>query len=269
MVTISRYINDVRAHGQRYFTVEQAMTDLGRSRQSILNSLAKLQQQGDLISPARGMYVIVPPQNKTYGSIPADELVAILMKHFKADYYVACLSAAEFHGAAHQKAGTFQVISNRHFYHKLEFGRIKIETIYKKDLKDLPIYKAETNAGYLKVASPELTAFDLFFYPERCGGLNHIATVLSELIEVIDAEKLIALASQIGSKAWLQRMGYILEHIEPMEEEKAKVIAKHIAKYLQDKIKCFVPLSGKNKQAGYTRNEKWKIIENTEIEADI
>ena len=50
------------------------------------------------------------------------------------------------------------------------------------------------STGYLKVATPELVALDLLNYPNHAGGLNHIATVFSELIETLDPVKLINLA---------------------------------------------------------------------------
>lgn len=45
------------------------------------------------MSPASGLYVIVPPEHQAYGCIPAEELIPILMEHLQADYYVALLSA--------------------------------------------------------------------------------------------------------------------------------------------------------------------------------
>ena len=60
--------------------------------------------------------------------------------------------------------------------------------------------------GYLKVATPELVALDLFKYPDHAGGLNHIATVFSELIETLNPIKLIDLAKNTNSEYQLQRI---------------------------------------------------------------
>ena len=65
------------------------------------------------------------------------------------------------------------------------------------------------DTGYLNVTSPELTAIDLFNCPTCAGWLNHVATVFSELIEVIDPGKLIELAEKINVKYQLPRIGYI------------------------------------------------------------
>lgn len=50
-----------------------------------------------------GYTSLLPPEYQSYGSIPAEELVPIIMQHIQADYYVALLSAGLFYGATHQK----------------------------------------------------------------------------------------------------------------------------------------------------------------------
>jgi predicted transcriptional regulator of viral defense system len=131
------------------------------------------------------------------------------MDHLGVDYYAALLTAAQYHGAAHQKPVVFQIITNKQLKKELEFGQVRIDCLYKKSLKDLPTQNITVSTGYLKVSSPELTALDLLMYSNKSGGLNHIATILSELVESIDSEKLIALAKQLGKDVWLQRLGYI------------------------------------------------------------
>jgi len=71
----------------------------------------------------------------------------------------------------------------------------------KKSLTGIPKENITVNTGYLKVSSPEVTAMDLLRYTSKSGGLNHIVTVLSELIESIDPDKLLVLVmKRHGSK---------------------------------------------------------------------
>jgi len=263
------YIKEIRRKGNRYFTVEQLMLDLNISRNAALNSIARIKKDGDLISPAKGLYVIVPPEHQPYGSIPAEDLTPILMSYLKLEYYVAMLSAASFYGATHQKPAHFQIITNKRIKHPLEFGQIKLEITHKKNINNLPIRDFTVSTGYLKVASPELVIFDLLSYMSKSGGLNHIATVLSELVSVIDCNKLLELAEQIGEKAWLQRLGFILEKIDSMDEEKVLQLINQLQNYLSKKSLVFVPLATELAQTGCARIKKWKIIENTTIESDL
>jgi predicted transcriptional regulator of viral defense system len=245
------------------------MQDLKLKRDNILTSVYRAKKRGELISPASGLYVIVPPEHQAYGCIPADEFVPILMDYMKADYYVALLSAAAYYGAAHQKSGSFQIISNKRFIKPLNFGQIHIECIYKKSITDLPIRNVTVNTGYLKVSTPEVTAMDLLRYSAKSGGLNHIATVLSELIESINPDKLLALAQSSDEKAWVQRLGYILEKIEPMDDTIAKATIEKLSAYLATQRRRYVPLANEQDFKNFERSKRWNIIENTTIESDL
>ncbi|MBI2792838.1 MAG: type IV toxin-antitoxin system AbiEi family antitoxin [Gammaproteobacteria bacterium] len=268
-MNLPAYIKEIRQKGQRYFTVEQFMSDLNLSKNAALNAISRIKEHGDLISPARGLYVIVPPEHQPYGCIPAEDLVPILMKYLQTDYYVSLLSAALFHGASHQKPAKFQIITSKRINHPLEFGQVKLELVYKKLLADVPTQNFTVSTGYLKVATPEQVAIDLLNYPNRSGGLNHVATVLSELVESMDENKLISLADKTPEKYQLQRLGYILEKIETMDDDKTNRIIAKLEEYLTNKLKAYVPLAAELPKAGYPRVKKWKIIENTDIESDL
>ncbi|AVP87929.1 hypothetical protein phytr_10010 [Candidatus Phycorickettsia trachydisci] len=263
------YLDHLLSKGQSSFTFQEITNDLNLSINSTKSGLYRLKNKGQIITPAKGLYVIVPPERIHQGCIPAEELIPILMKYLRLDYYVSLLSAGLFHGATHQKPNCFQVVTNKQIKHPLKFGVVKLEMIYKKHLSNLPLQDFTVRTGYLKVASPELVIFDLFQYTSKSGGLNHIATVLSELILAVDPVKLIELANQIGQKAWLQRLGFILEQIESMEEDKKLKVIEVLEKYLDDKTTSFIPIAKEITTIGYPRIAKWKIIANTTIESDL
>lgn len=265
----SEYLEELRSKGKRCFTSQEIMQDLLLSGDAARAGLYRLKKNGKLISPIRGLYVVVPPEHKSYGSIPAEELIPIMMKHINADYYVALLSAAEFYGASHQKPMVFQVVSNKRIKHSLKFGQVHIKLIYKKTLADLPLKDFVVSSGYLKVATPELIANDLLKFPKHAGGMNNIATVLSELIESINVQKLIELAEHIGEPYQLQRLGYILEKIDVMDDNIKRAAIDTLAEYVSLHVKSYTPLLSTISRIGYTRCRKWKIIENTDIESDL
>lgn len=268
-MTLKNYIKNMRKKGFHSFTITQAASDLHVSRNNLTAAAYRLKKRGDIMTPSRGFYVIVPPEYQFQGSIPAPELTPIFMKHLKADYYVSLLSAAQYYGASHQKPGCFQIITNKRIKHSLQFGPITLEIIYKKSLANLPTRSIVVSTGYLKIATPELIVFDLLSYPIRSGGLNHIATVLSELINVIDSKKLIQFAQQIKEKAWLQRLGFIFEQLDPIDKEKTMTLIKDLELYLKGIPKTFVPLATELPQKGFVRIKKWHIIANTSIESDL
>ncbi len=268
----SNYVKKLRSLGKWSFTIEEAMKDLNASANQIQTAVYRMKKSGDLISPSKGFYVIVPPESKPLGSIPAEELVPILMSHLGITYYVGLLTAAMYYGATHQKPNSFQIVSNKRIKHSLKFGKVNIIAVYKKSLANLPVQDIIVATGYLKISSPELTIMDLFLYPNRSGGINHIATVLEEMIETVDSKKLLLLAD-LSNKyaykyAWLQRLGYILEKIDPIDSEIKHKIIDELEAYLSSKKLKFIALASELPTAGYQRSKKWMIIENSTVEGD-
>lgn len=266
-MTFSSYLKSVRANGHYTFTTEDALSSLKVSKNALNCAIYRLKKRGEIVSPATNLYVIIPPEYQAIGCIPAAELIPILMKHWNLSYYVCLLSAAQYYGASHQKPQVFQVMTNKQFK-TLHCGQLRIEFIYKKSIENLPTKKITVKTGYLITSTPELTAMDLLQYPHHVGGLNHIATVLSELIESIDEQALIKLLDFSQEKAWIQRLGYILEHIETMDPEKQQCIIA----LLQDKLikpDTPLPLASELPIKGFPRNSRWMLIENTMIESDL
>lgn len=268
-MNLRSYIKDIRKDGRRCFTIQDIIEQFHVSHTHARVALHRLLKTGDLISPARGFYVIVPPEHQPHGSIPAEELVPLVMQYSNSNYYVALLSAGLFYGATHQKPVKFQVISDKRIKHRSKFGDVEIDYIFKKSIHGLPTQNFTVSTGYLKVATPELVALDLLEYPNHAGGLNHIATVFSELIENLDPLKLIKLAKDTNTEYQLQRIGYIIDHIDVMDEKGAELITSALAHHINESKLSYLPLASEISKTGYSRSKKWRIIENSQIESDI
>lgn len=50
------------SRGRHSFDVAEAAETLGLSRVQTLQALARLLKKGDIVSPARGFYLVVPPE---------------------------------------------------------------------------------------------------------------------------------------------------------------------------------------------------------------
>ena len=95
----------------------------------------------------------------------------------------------------------------------LTCGKVKIRFIPNSHLEDTPIQTINTLKSQLKISTPEGTAMDLLNYPKRSGGLDHIATVLTELQEAMKPDKLLKLVETNTQTAWKQRLGFLLEKV--------------------------------------------------------
>jgi predicted transcriptional regulator of viral defense system len=133
------------------------------------------------------------------------------MEYLGEPYYAGLLSAAQFHGAAHQKPQEFQVVvsTNRP---EIRCGQVRVRFVARRNAAEVTTDVVNTARGTLRVSSPEATAFDLVGYPDRCGGLSNVATVLGELAERLRPDRLLQ-ESDHSPLTWAQRLGFLLEHI--------------------------------------------------------
>jgi hypothetical protein len=68
----------------------------------------------------------------------------------------------------------------------VECGQVREVFVAGGDLEQVPVSTFNTPHGYIKYATPEVTALELVGYPQHAGGLNNVATVLEELSELSD-----------------------------------------------------------------------------------
>lgn len=211
----------LQAAGRLTFSRDEAMAALGVGAPAFHKAVERLKKQKLLLTPRRGFYVIVPSRFYSWGAPPADWYIDPLMRHEGRTYYVGLLKAAELHGAAHQAVMEFQIVTDQQLP-RIRRGRSVIAFYFKRDvegvLADVIDHKTET--GSLKVSGPELTAFDLVRYANAVGGLDAIATVLSELHEKVTAEALARVARHF-ERTVSQRLGYLLDLLGAGEKSDA------------------------------------------------
>src|ERR1700675_2517149 len=125
------YIANLAAAGRYHFTIDEMGKALGISRNAAALALNRLSKQALVASPARGFYTIVPPEYKRLGSLPADQFLPALMEWRNARYYAGLLTAAQYHGAAHQRPQEFQVMVEKN-QRPIECGSVRVSFIARK-----------------------------------------------------------------------------------------------------------------------------------------
>ena len=220
----------------------------------------RLARQGRLVSPRRGFFVIVPLEYKSAGSPPPSWFIDQLMHFERERYYVGLLSAAALHSAAHQQPQEFQVLTSRQMKPALA-GRSRIHFLLKKTIKDIDAAPHKTETGTMRVSTPETTALDLLRYSKHVGGLNSIATILSELAERIDPKRLVETARRFHDLPSAPRLGFLLERVEQAPK------AQPLADWLKSApIRTIRLRTGSGRQSG-SKSARWKVIANEDVEA--
>ena len=237
----------------------------GFSDIAVKSALSRLTKKGLIISIHKGYYLIIPPQYKSKGILPPSLYLDAFMKNLKRPYYLALLNAAAYHGASHQQPQEFFVVTNFPVLRPTQKKGLQVNYISKKELPEKLLDATKTESGYLRISNPVLTAMDLIQYEKRVGGINRVATVLNELMEVIKPEAFNQYLLQHIPITALQRLGYLLDKVLGN-----KVLANALYKALQNHNAIFfrTPLKVSAPTKGYTCDEKWKVIINTTIEID-
>jgi len=253
-------IVDLAARGRYHFTSSELRSALGVSEAAVRQALRRLAAKGEIASPARGFYVIVPPEYRRLGCLPADQFVPALMERRSIRYYVGLLSAAQYHGAAHHRPQEFQVVLKRN-RPAIACGSVKVVFVSRKNLVAVPVERFNNPRGTITVSSVEATVVDLVGYMHRAGGVDRVAGVLSELGDAIDPGRLVE-ASKSASVLWAQRLGYLLEYVGA--GDKAVLLKENVAQ----RARNFTKLLPGNDAAGAPRSKDWRLFANARIEIE-
>ena len=259
---LEEYIDAVRAKGRYAFTLEELKGKFDISDKAILQNLYRLKSKNKIVQIRKGFYTLLPAEYSNYGVIPSSMYIDDMMISLNKKYYLGLMSAAALHGASHQQSMETFVITEKPALRDIKTKKLKINFLVKNEWNKEDIKQMKTDAGYINVSSPELTALDLLYYVDKLG-MNRVITILKELIEVIKPSILAKTAKNYPQTATVQRLGYLLEY-ELGNEKLSQVIYQIIA---DKKGKSISLMPGKNKIG--TTNTKWRIINNIKIESDL
>jgi predicted transcriptional regulator of viral defense system len=199
------------ARGRSWVTTAEAAALLGIPDSHVAPTMARWRRRGQLFSPTKGLYVVVPAEYRTWGAVPGPHFIDALMRHLGHDYYVALLSAAEAHGFAHQRPQVFQVMTPARLRDRA-FGRVRIRFVTDASTAGRAVDVVNTPTGTMRVSSIETTILDLVAHPRGSGGLSNVATIVGEMLEEerVDVPRLAEAAAGYPTSV-VQRCGWLLE----------------------------------------------------------
>lgn len=259
---LDRYLDKIRSFGKYSFTLEELQNEFDITYLALKQNLYRLKRKNEIAQVRQRFYVIIPPEYAKQGILPYHLFIDNLMKSLNKPYYVALLSASALHGAAHQQPMEYYVIAQTPAPRSINSKKLKISFLSKNSWDADDITQKTTDAGYINVSSPELTALDLLAYADK-NGLNRVTTVLHELVQTFKVTSLSRTIKKYPNTPVLQRMGYIIDKV--LKEEK---IAEVLLKNLKERTFSPVLLSTKESKNGLL-DETWKVIINMEIESDL
>lgn len=262
-MTVSSYIREREIRGQVTFTLEEIREATGLGARTVVTELQRQIARGRIVIPYRSFYVIMPPQYALKGVVPPSYYIHELMKVVGKPYYICLLSAAAFHGAAHQRAMQTQVMTIAPRIKPSGMNK-QLDWNYRQQIPADLLLIRNTEMGVVLYSNPELTAVDLVQFASHVGGFQRAATVLSELVDAMVMSKMEQVFPYTTS-ATLQRLGYLLD-IVLGEEEKADEL--YILLKASYPILKKVLLSNSATESNDAESNRWHVNGNIEIEID-
>ena len=249
------------SRGRHSFDVAEAVETLGLSRVQTLQALARLLKKGDIVSPARGFYLVVPPEYRTWGGPPGMSFIDSLMAHLGQLYYVALLSAAAAHGGSHQAPQVFQVmVRDNTFVRNKTVGRTRLRFYSNSNIGADPVQKLNVPTGYVTVSTKETTVVDLVTKPRFSGGLGNVATILREIGELRGAE--LARVAARRDRSIVRRVGWLVEKFGEVDDIEALLQAARADEGEP------TPLSAAGGRRG-ALDKRWAMRVNVSVDPDV
>ena len=262
-MNIREWIRSREIRGKSTFSIADVKDAFAeRPARSINTELSRQVSRGRVQSVYRGFYVIVPVQYQLKGVVPPVYYIDGLMDYVGKPYYVGLLSAAAMHGATHQRAMKTQVMT--------VLPRIKasgknslLDWSYRQQIPEAFIVKKNAEIGTLRYSGPELTAVDLVQFASHVGGYQRVATVLAELMDSVDMEKMGELL-RFTTVATIQRLGYLLECVLSRQDQADALFQVLKAQGTWNSI---LLSNGQDRRDGAPAN-RWHVNGNIDIEVD-
>lgn len=262
MPSLESWIDDLQAAGRYSFQRTDALQNGGLSPQAASKALQRSVKSGRLIKLKDYFYVIVPLEYRAAGSLPPTWYIDALMMAMKLPYYVCLLSAAALHGSSHQQPQLFQVMTDRSV-RAIRAGRTHIQFFASKYIGAAATTQVKAPTGAIRVATPETTAVDLVRFVHSAGGLDNVATVISELSGTMDPTRLLAAVRAVEDIPDAQRLGYILDLVRQRRlSEPLHAWLRRKANRLQP-LRPDLPVDGASHQS-----RRWSLAVNADIEVE-
>ena len=258
--SLASFLDELQSRGRYTFTRDEAAAGGWRSDATFQAAVRRLKEKERVVTPRRGFHVLVPLEYRTAGAPPASWFIDGLMSYLGQRYYVGLLSAAAIHGAAHQQPMAFQVVTDRPTK-PAHAGRVRIQFHMRRDFESAETKPVQTETGTMRVATPEMTAFDLVRFARAAGHWSNVATVLAELSEKLDPAALRSLAEHAGVSD-VQRLGYLLDFVD------ARQRSAPLRSWLESQRLRPVRLQAERPKGRAQADASWRVIPNVRIEPD-
>jgi predicted transcriptional regulator of viral defense system len=241
---------------QPVVTIENAMQILDVSYDHARQVLHRLARDRWLSVITPGKYELIPAERGEYAF--ADTNPLFIGSVLVTPYYFSYATTAFYYGLTTQASSVVYLATDR--------GRPRSMMVRGKEYRVViqPAYKffayQEVNAYGSKVnmADPEKTLLDCLDRPVYAGEIPEVAGMFQRGKSILNIPKLVNEAVRFKSKVLLQRLGYLLDHLNITVDTsvRSQLLAESAGK-----TKCYLGQPQRWKTGG-RYDPTWRIIDN-------
>ncbi len=263
-MSLNDWIKEQEQRGITTFSFQQIRCVFQeRSEKTLKTDINRLAVSKRIQNVYKGFYVIIPTQYRLKGIVPPNYYINELMEYLGKPYYVGLLSAAAIYGASHQRAMITQVVTIGP-RPRISNKNTLLDWNYRQQIPSELIESRNAEMGRINYSSAELTAVDIIQFASNIGGYQRAATVLAELVDIIDISKMEKVLPYTTTTA-MQRLGYILEFVL-FEQDKADLLYDILKK--RNGYFNAVLMSSERPALNDADSNRWRVNMNIDIEID-
>ena len=263
-MSLNDWIKELEQRGVTSFSFQQVRCEFHeRTEKSLKTDIKRLVSARRIENVYKGFYVIIPIQYQLKGIVPPSYYINELMEHLGKPYYIGLLSAAAIYGASHQRTMITQIVTTGPRTRTSNRNSL-LDWNYRQQIPKELIETRNGEMGRIYYSSAELTATDLIQFASHVGGYQRAATVIAELVDTIDINKMRTVL-QHTTATTVQRLGYLLDNI--LFE---KDMADALYGMLKEKVGYFnaVTMSPGHPASDSPESNRWRVDMNIDIEID-
>ena len=263
-MSLNDWVKEQEQRGITTFSFQQIRCVFAeRSEKTLRTDINRLSSSKRIQNVYKGFYVIIPTQYRLKGVVPPTYYINELMEYIGKPYYVGLLSAAAIYGASHQRAMVTQIVTIGPRSRTSNKNSL-LDWNYRQQIPRELIESRNAEMGRINYSSAELTTVDIVQFASNIGGYQRAATVLAELVDVIDMSKMEGVLPYTTTTA-MQRFGYLLEFVL-FEQDKADQLYEMLKK--RNGYFNAVMMSSEHPASNDKKSNRWRVNMNINIEID-
>ena len=252
----SRLILRLEWDQQAVVSIDDATQILGVSYDYARQVLHRLAQDHWLARITPGKYELIPAERGEYAFTDTNPF--FIGSALVSPYYFTYATAAFFHGLTTQASAAVFLATDHGRPRSLLVREKEYRAVIQPARKFFGYTEVDAYGSEVNLAEPEKTILDCLDRPVYAGDIPEIAGMLQRGKSIFTYQKVVDYAVRFQSRVLLQRLGYLVDHLNiPIDHAaRSKLLAE-----ASGNTKCYLGQPRRWKTGGQY-DPTWRVIDN-------